>query len=87
MIYLFLKAAVSVLEFMILARCILSFIPHDPYNSILRYVYEITEPLMAACGKFLPDSLRYPLDFTPMVALVVIQLLYSVLLSVLHVLF
>lgn len=87
MIYLFLKAAVSVLEFMILARCILSFIPHDPYNSILRYVYEITEPLMAACGKYLPDSLRYPLDFTPMVALIVIQLVYSVLLSILHVLF
>ena len=65
----------------------MSFIPHDPYNSILRYVYEITEPLLAACGRFLPDSLRYPLDFTPMVALVVIQLVYSVLISVLRVLF
>lgn len=87
MIYLFLRAAVSVLEFLILVRCILSFIPHDPYHSILRYVYEITEPVMEVCGKLLPDSLRYPVDFTPMVALLVIQVVYRVLVVFLQILF
>ncbi len=48
MIYLFLRTAVSVLNFLILARCVLSFIPHNPYNSILRYVYEITDPCFGA---------------------------------------
>ena len=87
MIYLFLRTAVSVLNFMIMARVILSFIPHNPYNSILRYVYEITDPILEPCSRLLPESLRYPLDFSPVVALLVIQLLYQVLVNVLHVLF
>ena len=87
MIYLFLRTAVSVLNFLIMARVILSFIPHNPYNSILRYVYEITDPILEPCSRLLPESLRYPLDFSPVVALLVIQLLYQVLVNVLHVLF
>ncbi len=87
MIYLFLRTAVSVLNFLIMARVILSFIPHNPYNSILRYVYEITDPILDPCSRLLPESLRYPLDFSPVVALLVIQLLYQVLVNVLHVLF
>lgn len=87
MIYLFLRTAVSVLNFLIMARVILSFIPHNPYNSILRYVYEITDPILEPCSRLLPESLRYPLDFSPVVALLVIQLLYQVLVNVLRVLF
>ena len=87
MIYLFLRTALSVMNFLILARCILSFIPHDPYNPILRYVYEITEPVLAPCSRLLPDALKYPLDFTPIVALTLLQLLYSVLVSILQVIF
>lgn len=87
MIYFFLRTAVSVMNFLIIIRCFLSFIPHDPYNSILRYVYEITDPMLEPCSRLLPESLRYPMDFTPMVALLVIQVLYQVLVNVLHILF
>ena len=87
MIYCFLRTAVSVMNFLIIIRCFLSFIPHDPYNSILRYVYEITDPVLEPCSRLLPESLRYPMDFTPMVALLVIQVLYQVLVNVLHILF
>lgn len=87
MIYLFLRTAVSVLNFLIVVRCFLSFIPHNPYNSILRYVYEITDPILEPCSRLLPESLRYPLDCTPIVALLLLQLLYQVLVNVLHVLF
>ena len=75
------------MNFLIIIRCFLSFIPHDPYNSILRYVYEITDPVLEPCSRLLPESLRYPMDFTPMVALLVIQVLYQVLVNVLHILF
>ncbi|MBO5115134.1 MAG: YggT family protein, partial [Peptococcaceae bacterium] len=39
------------------------------------------------CRKFLPESLRYPMDFTPMVALLLIQVVYSLLIGVLNMLF
>lgn len=87
MIYTFLYAAFSVMNFLILARCILSFIPHDPYNSILRYVYELTEPILGPCSRIIPESLRYPLDFTPMIALILLQVVYKALVAVLVVLF
>jgi len=87
MIYLFLRTAVSVINFFVIIRCFLSFFPHNPSNSIFRYVYELTDPLLEFCGRFLPDSLRYPVDFSPMIALVVVQLLYQVLINILHVLF
>lgn len=87
MIYLFLATAVRVMNLLIVVRVFLSFIPHNPYNSILRYIYEITEPLFDLCRKLLPEALRYPLDFTPMIALVLLQLIYRVLLAFLHILF
>ena len=87
LIYQFLAAAVWVLNVLIVIRCFLSFIPHNPYGSLIRYVYEITEPVLAVCRKFLPESLRYPMDFTPMVALLLIQVVYSLLVGVLNILF
>lgn len=84
---LFLKTAVSVMNLLIVIRCFLSFIPHNPYNSILRYVYEITDLVMATCSRFMPDALRYPLDFTPIVALVLIEVVYTVLMRMIAILF
>ncbi len=87
MIYQLLRAAFAAINLLIIVRCVLSFIPHDPYNSILRYVYELTDPILEPCSRLLPEALRYPLDFTPVLALLLLQVLYQVLLAVLHILF
>lgn len=87
MIYMFLRTAVSVMNLLILVRCFLSFIPHNPNHSMLRYVYEITDMVMAPCSRILPDALRYPLDFTPVVALIAIEVVYKVLVAILRILF
>ena len=78
---------VSVMNMLIVARCILSFIPHNPYHPLLRYVYEITELVMEPCRRLLPDSLKYPLDVTPILAMVLIDIVYSVLLRLVYVIF
>ena len=52
LMYKFLASAVWVLNMLIVVRCFLSFIPHNPYGSLIRYVYEITEPVLAVCRKF-----------------------------------
>ncbi len=83
----FIGTAVSVMNMLILFRCVLSFIPHNPYNSILRYVYEITEMVLGPCSRLLPSALRYPLDFTPIVALLLIDVAYRVLMNILAILF
>ncbi|MBR4944704.1 MAG: YggT family protein [Peptococcaceae bacterium] len=84
---LFLRMCVSVMNMLIVVRCILSFIPHNPYHPLLRYVYEITELVMEPCRRLLPDSLKYPLDVTPILAMVLIDIVYSVLLRLVYVIF
>ena len=86
-ILLFLRMCVSVMNMLIVTRCILSFIPHNPYHPVLRYVYEITEMVMEPCRRLLPDSLKYPLDVTPIVAMVLIDIVYSVLLRLVYMIF
>lgn len=88
MIYMLVNFAVEVMVLLIIVRCFLSFIPHDPYHPILRFIYDATNPLLSLCAKVLPESLRYPLDLTPMIALVVLQMLIlPLLLRIVSVLF
>lgn len=88
MIYMFINFAVEVMVLLIFIRCFLSFIPHNPYNPILRFVYDATEPILEICAKVLPDSLRYPVDFTPMIALLLLQMIIRpVLMSIVGIIF
>ncbi|MBE6112774.1 MAG: YggT family protein [Peptococcaceae bacterium] len=84
-ILLFLRMCVSVMNLLILVRCFLSFIPHNPYHPLLRYVYEITELVMEPCRKILPDALKYPLDVSPIVAMILIDIVYSVLVRIVYI--
>lgn len=84
-ILLFLRMCVSVMNLLILVRCFLSFIPHNPYHPLLRYVYEITELVMEPCRKILPDALKYPLDVSPIVAMILIDIAYSVLVRIVYI--
>ena len=42
--------AFSVLIWLVIIRCLLSFIPHNPYQPLIRFVYDVTEPIMAPSG-------------------------------------
>ena len=78
---------IEVLVWLIIIRVFLSYIPHNPYNAILRFIYEMTEPLMQLASRVLPNSLKAPLDFSPIVALLVLQfLLWPVLRTVIRML-
>ena len=72
---------------LIIIRVFLSYIAHNPYNAILRFIYEMTDPLMQLASRVLPNSLKAPLDFSPIVALLVLQfLLWPVLRTVIRML-
>jgi YggT family protein len=61
----------NVLYFLILARIIFSFLRVSPYHPtwgpIMRFVYDITEPIMAPIRRILPPMSG--LDFSPMIVL------------------
>ena len=62
---------------MIIARCILSFIRHNPYNPIIKFIYDVTEPIMAPFRRLLP--MGYGIDFSPILAVFALGLLNKLL--------
>ncbi|MGI6436123.1 MAG: YggT family protein [Syntrophomonadaceae bacterium] len=69
--------AFSVLIWLVIIRCLLSFIPHNPYQSIIRFVYEITEPIMAPFRRVVP--LIGNLDLSPFVVVLVLEIARQVI--------
>lgn len=57
-LFVIVQAIFTAIRWLIYARIILSFLPLftrvDPYNPIVRFVYESTEPMMAPFRRILP---------------------------------
>ena len=60
----------------IIGRAIVSWVSADPYNPIVRFVYEATEPLLARIRRVVP-TLGGGIDFSPMILIVAIMFLRS----------
>lgn len=72
-----------VFELLILARCVLSFLP--VYNRLTQWVFMATEPVLSPCRKLIDRflNLSLPLDFSPILALLLMQFIQRIILSVL----
>jgi YggT family protein len=66
----------------LLARVLLSWIQVDPQNPIVNLIHQLTEPLLAPIRRLLPQS--GGLDFSPMVAFVVVLIAEQVILMLLR---
>lgn len=70
--------ALTLYMWIIVIRAVLSWINPDPYNPIVRLLYQVTEPLMAVVRRWIP--LRgMGIDFSPMIILLAIVFLQSFL--------
>jgi YggT family protein len=58
----------------LIARAILSWVNPDPYNPIVRFLYNITEPVLHAVRQRLPISFG-GIDFSPMLVILAIMFL------------
>ncbi|AYE38003.1 YggT family protein [Companilactobacillus zhachilii] len=66
--------AFQLYEFIIFVYCLLSFIP-SLYNSAFgRFIVALVAPFLNLIRKIIPTSIGF-LDFSPIIALIVIQLL------------
>lgn len=74
--------AFEVLIWLIIIRCILSFFRHNPYQPAIRFVYDITEPIMAPFRRLIPSA--GGLDFSPIVAFFVIKLIQNLIIDLLR---
>ena len=68
----------------IIARAILSWVSPDPYNPIVRFIHNITEPVLYQIRRRLPVSFG-GIDLSPVIVLLIIMFLQNfVVRSLLH---
>ena len=66
-----------VLSLAIIARVIISWFSPSPTNRLVIILYQVTEPFLAPLRRIIPRVGMF--DFTPVVAIILLQLLASLL--------
>lgn len=72
----------DIYTYIIFIRVILSWIRIDPYNPVVKLIYQVTEPLLSRLRAVLSFG-NMGLDFSPILALLIIRLLRSVIYNML----
>jgi YggT family protein len=60
----------------VIGRAIVSWVSADPYNPIVRFVYQVTEPLLSRIRRVVP-IFGGGIDFSPMILIIAIIFLRS----------
>lgn len=68
----------------IVGRAIISWVNPDPYNPIVRFLHDVTEPLLSRIRRFLPFTVAAGIDFSPIILILAIIFLQSFLVPTLH---
>lgn len=79
----------SILGLLILARVIISWLPMagvqvDPYNPVIRLIFDVTDPILNPFRRYLTFS---SIDFSPLIALLVLRIIQQVLMELIRVSF
>jgi YggT family protein len=64
----------------IIIRALISWVNPDPWNPIVRFLYQVTEPVLRPIRRLLPST---PIDFSPLIVILAIMFLQRFLVQVL----
>ncbi len=77
-IYRIVNVIFQVYYWLIFIRIILSFIRHNPYQPLIRFIYEVTEPWLRIFRRFIPPVGM--IDFSPIAAFFALEILRQLVL-------
>ena len=75
--------ALTIYMWIIIARALLSWVNPDPYNPIVRFINNATDPLLYRIRRYLPVNLG-GIDISPVIAILGIVFIQVFLVSSLH---
>jgi YggT family protein len=64
----------------IIIRALLTWVNPDPWNPIVRFLYQVTEPVLRPIRRLLPNT---QIDFSPLIVILAIMFLQRFLVQVL----
>ena len=73
-----LHAILSIYFWIVIGRAVISWVNPDPYNPIVRFLYNATEPVFSRIRRILPLQFG-GIDFTPIALLIIIGVLQNLL--------
>lgn len=71
----------DIYSWIIIAAALISWVSPDPYNPIVRFLRQVTEPLLAPVRRLLPPWKTGGLDLSPLLVLIAIQFVQRVVLA------
>ncbi len=74
---------IQIYTYIVIARAIVSWVNPDPYNPIVRFLYQATEPVLVRIRRMIP-SVFGGFDLSPIILLVGLTLLRRLLLALLQ---
>ena len=74
--------AITLYIYVIIARVVISWIRVNPYNSIVKFIYMITEPILLRIRRFIPNL--GGLDISPMILIFILIFLDRFIVSTLR---
>jgi YggT family protein len=77
---------IRLLNLLILVRCILSWMPAFYGKPVVRLIYRLTEPLLAPIRNIMQKSPLgggMPVDFSPVIAMILLDVVYEVIVKLL----
>ncbi len=77
-IFQVLHAILSIYFWIVIGRAVISWVNPDPYNPIVRFLHNATDPVFDRIRRFLPLQFG-GMDFTPIFVLIVIGVLQNIL--------
>src|SRR5947207_15691788 len=66
---------ITLYTYVIIAPAIISWVNPDPYNPIVRFLYNVTEPVLYRVRRTIPFAYAGGLDFSPLVVLLALYFL------------
>ncbi|MFN8497782.1 MAG: YggT family protein [Anaerolineae bacterium] len=64
---------------LLIARALLSWINPNPYNPIIRVIYQLTEPVLAPFRRYIPPVGMFDISF--LVAFIVLEIVFNIILQ------
>jgi YggT family protein len=79
-----LRFLIELYTFIVAAAVIVSWVNPDPYNPIVHFLRQITEPVFSRVRRFLPRAaFQWRIDLTPIVVFVLLMAIDTVLVGLL----
>ena len=71
--------ALTFFYWLMLIRCLISWVNPDPNNPVVQFLYKTTEPILAPIRRVIPVTWGVGIDFSPLIAFLLFVFLRSFL--------